>query len=201
MFENLSNIRPTKNVEQTLVLNDLTMSDQQMLYSNVGTCSPGLRILRSLFSRWISLLIRWSRSSSVLSSCRRIWSLIRLLYNCKCLALTRTQRVSRPPVFTFRLMTPGSSSMLRSMANLLLFWGGERVAVGIGTAGVTSAYQGNYTQVRKWLLAMQSPQMNNTKAQSLVYKGWFLFSQFEQSVQLRSTIVKWNDIFRLNLTN
>ena len=39
MLENLSNIRPTKNAEQTWVQNVLTLSDQQMLYNNVGTCS------------------------------------------------------------------------------------------------------------------------------------------------------------------
>lgn len=32
MFEILSNIRPTKNVKQTWVLNGLTISDQQMSY-------------------------------------------------------------------------------------------------------------------------------------------------------------------------
>ena len=37
MFDKFSNIRPTKYVAQTWVLNGLTMSDQQMFYNAVGT--------------------------------------------------------------------------------------------------------------------------------------------------------------------
>ena len=40
IFEDLSNICPTKDVEQTWVLNAPAFSDQQMLYNNVSTCSP-----------------------------------------------------------------------------------------------------------------------------------------------------------------
>ena len=44
-FENLSNIRPTTNVEQTWVLNAPTFSDRQMLNNNVGTCIRGFMFL------------------------------------------------------------------------------------------------------------------------------------------------------------
>ena len=40
MFEDLSNICLTKDVEHTWVLNAPALSDQQMLYNNVSTCSP-----------------------------------------------------------------------------------------------------------------------------------------------------------------
>ena len=32
-----------KNVGQTWMLNALTMSDREMLWNNVGTCSPGFK--------------------------------------------------------------------------------------------------------------------------------------------------------------
>ena len=38
-----------KNVGQTWVLNVLTLSDQQILYNNVGTFSPGVRYILNVF--------------------------------------------------------------------------------------------------------------------------------------------------------
>lgn len=38
-----------KNVGQRWVLNVLTLSDQQILYNNVGTFSPGLRYILNVF--------------------------------------------------------------------------------------------------------------------------------------------------------
>ena len=43
MFENLSNIHLTKMLDKYRMLNGLTMSHQQILYNNFGTCSPSLR--------------------------------------------------------------------------------------------------------------------------------------------------------------
>ena len=47
-FENLSNLRPKKNVEQTWVLNAPTFSDRQMLNNNVGTCIRAFMFLATV---------------------------------------------------------------------------------------------------------------------------------------------------------
>ena len=44
MFDKFSNICPTKNDGKTWMLSVLTLSDQQMLYNNVGMCSPSLTV-------------------------------------------------------------------------------------------------------------------------------------------------------------
>ena len=69
MFENLWNVRPTKNVEQTWMLNAPIMSDQQMLSKKVGTFNPAwyfstrakpsrARLFQGLTSSWHSLTVQ-----------------------------------------------------------------------------------------------------------------------------------------------
>ena len=59
-FQNISNILPTENVEQAWILNSPTLSDQQMLYFNIGKCSPGSGGGRYSRKFWIGV---WRKGS------------------------------------------------------------------------------------------------------------------------------------------